>query len=568
MDECLSIGLPELRLNWHYRSKHEGLITFSNVTYYDNELVTFPSPVTDDQSVRFERVQGVYDRGGSRTNRAEADAIVKAIERHYLDSAKRHLTLGVVTFNQAQQSLIERMLDERRRASQQLDQAISQAAQEPLFIKNLENVQGDERDIIFFSITYGPNASGKVSLNLGPLNLEGGHRRLNVAVSRARVGVVIFSTLLPEQIDLSRVRAAGVRDLKNYMEFAIRGPRALVEQSMPTGREPDSPFERQVISALREKGWTVHPQVGVSGYRIDIGVVDPRATGRYLLGVECDGAMYHSGATARDRDRLRQHVLEGLGWELYRIWSTDWWLNPEEPMRKLVARLEELVETVPTEDEPVVELLEETTPEEESHALYAGAESVIESIAPATQSLEYELASLDKGNPDLFYERGSISTLTSQLLKVIETEGPVSQAIVFKRVTRAWGLSRVGSRIEAHLSALVPGQITRTTDDGVAFYWPEHANPSTWVGIRVPGSDAETRRGIDEISLEELGNAAVYILSQQGGTSQDGLTKAVCRLLGVARTTSEAGARISRALTHGRVQTVVAIEDGSVRLRK
>ncbi len=267
LDECLSIGLPELRLNWHYRSKHEGLITFSNVTYYDNELVTFPSPATNDQSVRFERVQGVYDRGGSRTNRAEADAIVKAIEQHYLDPTKRHLTLGVVTFNQAQQSLIERMLDERRRTSQQLDQAIAQAAQEPLFIKNLENVQGDERDIIFFSITYGPDTSGKVSLNLGPLNLEGGHRRLNVAVSRARAGVVIFSTLLPEQIDLSRVRAAGVRDLKNYLEFAIRGPRALVEQSMPTGREPDSPFERQVISALREKGWTVHPQVGVSGYR-------------------------------------------------------------------------------------------------------------------------------------------------------------------------------------------------------------------------------------------------------------------------------------------------------------
>jgi very-short-patch-repair endonuclease len=567
LDECLSIGLPELRLNWHYRSKHEGLITFSNVTYYDNELVTFPSPVTNDQSVRFERVQGVYDRGGSRTNRAEADAIVKRIERHYLDSAKRHLTLGVVTFNQAQQSLIERMLDERRRASQQLDQAIAQAAQEPLFIKNLENVQGDERDIIFFSITYGPDASGKVSLNFGPLNLEGGHRRLNVAVSRARVGVMIFSTLLPEQIDLSRVRAAGVRDLKNYLEFAIRGPRALVEQSMPTGREPDSPFERQVISALREKGWTVHPQVGVSGYRIDIGVVDPRAPGHYLLGVECDGAMYHSGATARDRDRLRQHVLEGLGWELYRIWSTDWWLNPEEPMRKLVARLEELVETVPTEDEPVVEPPEETAHEDESHTLYARAESVVELVAPVAQLPEYELTSLDKGNPDLFYEGGSMSTLAGQLLQVIETEGPVSQAVVFKRVTRAWGLSRVGSRIEAHLSALVPRQVVRTTDNGVTFYWPEHANPSTWEGIRVPESDLETRRGIDEISPEELGNAAVYILMQQGGTSQDGLAKAVCRLLGVARTTAEAGARISRALTHGRVQTMVVVQDGSVRLR-
>jgi very-short-patch-repair endonuclease len=568
LDECLSIGLPELRLTWHFRSKHEGLITFSNVTYYDNELVTFPSPVTNDQSVRFERVHGVYDRGGSRTNRAEADAIVKAIEQHYLDPTKRQLTLGVVTFNQAQQSLIERMLDERRRASQQLDQAIAQAAQEPLFIKNLENVQGDERDIIFFSITYGPDTSGKVSLNFGPLNLEGGHRRLNVAVSRARVGIVIFSTLLPEQIDLSRVRAAGVRDLKNYLEFAIRGPSALVEQSMPTGREPDSPFERQVISALREKGWTVHPQVGVSGYRIDIGVVDPRAPGRYLLGVECDGAMYHSGATARDRDRLRQHVLEGLGWELYRIWSTDWWLNPEEPMRKLVARLEALVATVPTEEEPAVELPEEIAREEESHTLYAEAEPVVEQVAPVAQLPEYELANLDRGNPDLFYEGRSMSTLAGQLLQVIQTEGPVSQAVVFKRVTRAWGLSRVGSRIEAHLSTLVPRQIARTTDNGTTFYWPEHVNPSTWDSIRVPGTDTETRRNIDEITLEELGNAAVYILTQQGGTSQDGLAKAVCRLLGVARTTAEAGARISRALTHGRVQAIVVVEDGSVRLRR
>lgn len=568
LDECLSIGLPELRLTWHFRSKHEGLITFSNVTYYGNELVTFPSPVTNDQSVRFERIQGVYDRGGSRTNRAEADAIVKAIEQHYLDPTKRNLTLGVVTFNQAQQRLIERMLDERRRASQQLDQAIAQAAQEPLFIKNLENVQGDERDIIFFSITYGPDASGKVSFNFGPLNLEGGHRRLNVAVSRARVSIVIFSTLLPEQIDLSRVRAAGVRDLKNYLEFAIRGPRALVEQSMPTGREPDSAFERQVISALREKGWTVHPQVGVSGYRIDIGVVDPRAPGRYLLGVECDGAMYHSGATARDRDRLRQHVLEGLGWELYRIWSTDWWLNPEEPMRKLVARLEELIATVLTEDEPVVERLEETAHEEASHTLYARAESVVESVAPVVQLPEYELASLDKGNPDLFYEGGSMLTLAGQLLQVIQTEGPVSQVVVFKRVTQAWGLSRVGSRIEAHLSALVPRQVVRTTDNGTIFCWPEHVNPSTWEGIRVPGSDTETRRSIDEITLEELGNAAVYILMQQGGTSQDGLAKAVCRLLGVVRTTAEAGARIARALVHGRLQAMVVVEGGLVHLRK
>lgn len=193
---------------------------------------------------------------------------------------------------------------------------------------------------------------------------------------------------------------------------------------------------------------------------------------------------------------------------------------------------------------------------------------VVEPVAPAAQLPEYELANLNKGNPDLFYESRSMSTLAAQLLQVIQTEGPVSQAVVFRRVTRAWGLSRVGSRIEAHLSALVPRQLARTTDDSVTFYWPDHANPSDWTGMRVPGSDPETRRGIDEISLEELGNAAVYILMQQGGSSQDGLAKAVCRLLGVARTTAEAGARISRALVHGQLQAMVVVEGGLVRMRK
>ncbi len=334
LDECLGAGMNRQRLQWHYRSRHESLITFSNVTYYDSQLITFPSPVTDDVAVAIEHVSGVYDRGGSRTNRAEAEAIVNGIERHYLDATRQHLTLGVVTFNQPQQSLIESLLDSRRRANASLDKAISAQIREPLFIKNLENVQGDERDVIFFSITYGPDAAGKMTMNFGPLNSEGGQRRLNVAVSRARERVAIYSALRPEQIDLSRVRAAGVRDLKHYLEFALKGPRALLEQSIPTGREPDSPFETQVIRVLRDHGWVVHPQVGCSGYRIDIGVVDPRAPGRYLIGIECDGRTYHSGATARDRDRLRQVVLEGLGWTLHRIWSTDWWLNSAAEVKR------------------------------------------------------------------------------------------------------------------------------------------------------------------------------------------------------------------------------------------
>ena len=275
LDECLGAGMNRLSLQWHYRSRHESLITFSNIRYYDSCLVTFPSPVTDDVAVRFERISGVYDRGATRTNRIEAEAIVKGIEKHYLTPSKSHLTLGVVTFNQPQQALIETLLDARRRSSSELDRAIASRAHEPLFIKNLENVQGDERDVIFFSITFGPDAAGKTTMNFGPLNGEGGHRRLNVAISRAREAVVIYSTLMPEQIELSKVRAAGVRDLKHYLEFAIKGPRALVEQSIPTGMEPDSPFETAVIKILRNNNWVVHPQVGCSGYRIDIAVVDP-----------------------------------------------------------------------------------------------------------------------------------------------------------------------------------------------------------------------------------------------------------------------------------------------------
>ena len=335
LDECLGAGMPTLRLDWHYRSRHESLITFSNHRYYDSRLITFPSPVTQDQAVRLELVAGVYDRGGSRTNRAEADAIVAAIVEHFLDEKRRHLTMGVVTFNQTQRRLIETLLDEELRKTPVLEQHIAEHGPEKLFIKNLENVQGDERDLILFSIAYGKDAAGRMPMNFGPLNKEGGHRRLNVAITRARVGVTIYSSIRPEDIDVARTRSTGVIDLKNYLEFAQKGARALVEQSIPTGREPDSPFEVEVIRALRDRGWSVHPQVGCSGYRLDIGVVHPDHPGVFLLGVECDGATYHSLPTARDRDRLRQLVLEGLGWTLHRIWSTDWWTDAEREMVKL-----------------------------------------------------------------------------------------------------------------------------------------------------------------------------------------------------------------------------------------
>jgi very-short-patch-repair endonuclease len=255
-------------------------------------------------------------------------------------------SFGVVTFNQAQQQLIEDLLDEKRREFPEIERHFGDQPPlegEPVFVKNLENVQGDERDVILFSICYGPDESGRISMNFGPLNRDGGERRLNVAITRAKHEVLVFSGLRGDQIDLTRTRARGARDLKYFLEYAERGPKAFAsELSAFGGAEAESEFERLVAERIRAAGYDVHHQVGCSGYRVDLGVVDPKAAGRYLLGVECDGATYHRAATARDRDKLRQAVLEGLGWELHRVWSTDWWHDADGEMTKLVSILEAL----------------------------------------------------------------------------------------------------------------------------------------------------------------------------------------------------------------------------------
>ncbi|QNK66180.1 DUF3320 domain-containing protein [Variovorax sp. PAMC26660] len=572
LDECLGAGMNKLSLKWHYRSRHESLITFSNHRYYDDSLITFPSPVTDDVAVRFQRVAGVYDRGGSRTNRAEAEAIVEGIEAHFLNPKKRNQTLGVVTFNQTQQALIDTLLDARRRANPDLDRAIAAQTGEKLFVKNLENVQGDERDVIFFSITYGPDAAGKTTMNFGPLNGEGGHRRLNVAISRAREAVVIYSTLMPEQIDLARVRAAGVRDLKHYLEFAIRGARALAEQSVPTGMDPESPFEIAVIKALRDMGWTVHPQVGCSGYRIDMAVVDPRAPGRYLVGIECDGRAYHSGATARDRDRLRQLVLEGLGWRIHRIWSTDWWMNIEAEVQKLSLLLQSLVEQEVGGDddavEPVVvsgiDLLE---PEPEAQPTVAMG-SVAKSTVGAHDAGRriYTPAIVAAGDPVAFYGAVSAQRLSEQLQFVIDTEGPLPESTLFKRVARAWGLERTGPRIVDRLKALVPHALPRTTEAHETFYWPAHAEPVAWDAFRIADATEGSKRHVTEVCMEEVAALVLHVVREAGTPARSDTARAVCRLLGMSRTPADAERRVMDAVEALVAAKRVTESSGALRL--
>jgi len=287
------------------------------------------------------RVLGVYDGGarGSNTNRAEAELVVEEIIKRLLDPDLSGESIGVVTFNQPQRDLIEDLLEKARHDKPELFSLLDRERENPVFIKNLESVQGDERDVIFFSIGFGPDMHGKVSLQFGPLNRDGGERRLNVAITRARKEIVVFSSLYPEHINLAGVESKGIRSLKAFLEYAERG--IIGDDSSKNTGSYESPFEEEVGSVIEGMGYEIHSQLGCAGYRIDIGIVDPEYPGRYILGIECDGARYHSFKTARDRDRLREEVLTGLGWRLYRIWSTDWWENQRDEIERLRIAIEE-----------------------------------------------------------------------------------------------------------------------------------------------------------------------------------------------------------------------------------
>ncbi len=327
---------PSRMLEWHYRSRHESLIAVSNHEFYDNRLMVFPSPGQDAAAagLSFEYLPATaYDRGRTRTNRDEARAVAETVLRHAREFPD--LTLGVVAFSTAQRDAIEIELEALRRQNPDGEDFFNANPDEPFFIKNLENVQGDERDVILISIGYGKTAEGYFAQSFGPLNLDGGERRLNVLISRARLACRVFANFTADDLDLNRTKARGVAALKTFLSYAAT---RVLDVPKHTGRAPDSVFEEQVLGQLAGRGLEIVPQVGVAGFFIDLAVRDPEQPGRYVLGVECDGASYHSARSARDRDRLREAVLRGLGWEIHRIWSTDWFRNPErETLRVLEA---------------------------------------------------------------------------------------------------------------------------------------------------------------------------------------------------------------------------------------
>jgi very-short-patch-repair endonuclease len=336
----LAQNAPDRMLRWHYRSRHESLIAVSNREFYKNELVIFPSPDAEKSEVGliYHHLEDtVYERGRGASNPKEAQIVAEAVMKHAHESPE--MSLGVAAFSMAQMTAILDRVELLRRKDTSVEQFFSSHPEEPFFVKNLENVQGDERDVMFISVGYGRDSTGRLDMNFGPLNNDGGERRLNVLITRAKSRCEVFTNLSADDIDLGRSQSRGVQAFKSFLAFAERGE--LSEIPSESGRIVDSPFQNAVAAQIAALGYDVRQEIGTGGYYIDLAIVDPDQPGRYVIGIECDGASYHSARSARDRDRLREAVLNNLGWRIHHIWSTDWFHNPERELKKTVEAIEQ-----------------------------------------------------------------------------------------------------------------------------------------------------------------------------------------------------------------------------------
>ncbi len=547
LDDCLAISMPQEYLKWHYRSRHESLITYSNIKYYDNRLYTFPSPNDRISQVKLIHVDGVYDHGKTRVNRAEAEAVVGEIIRRLEDRKLRKDSIGVVTFSVVQQNLIEDMLNDELAKKPELDEYLRSCA-EPVFIKNLENVQGDERDVILFSVCYGPDKDGKVSMNFGPLNRDGGWRRLNVAISRARKEMMIFAVLKPEQIDLNRTASEGVAGLKGFLEFAANGQGMLARSDIKPPAE--DALLKDITSAIKNEGYEVKTNIGCSEYRMDIGIVDPDDPENYLLGIILDGENMKASKTVADRFAVQPSVLSGLGWKLMHIWTLEWLDDPKPVMAKIKEELslaaEEKKKSLDESDSDESDLIPEEQDEQtydkeavsDDHIQIAGItfEKDEDAYAASTHMRKYTSAIPLKAGEAEQFDVQNARAIAKTILRFLNLEAPISKKLLMKKTFADWGVSRTTSRAEQVFdmaAKFVP--CSTTTEHDQVFFWGGEQDPEKYNIYRVEDKNKQTR-SMDDIPSQEIKAAMGDIISQQVSVSRDDLIKLCAKALGFNRT--------------------------------
>jgi hypothetical protein len=581
LSECVQARVPSKWLSWHYRSQDEALIAFSNYHYYDNRLSSFPAPggsvSQDGHGVSMVLVEGHFNRSGRgkslRTNEVEADAIVADIRHRFAASHTVSPSVGVVTFNVQQRALIENML----RDSPDVRIAAALDESDGLFVKNLENVQGDERDTILFSIAFSANDRGAVPLNFGPLSRAGGERRLNVAITRARRQVVLYASFEPSALRAQDTSSVGIKHLKSYLEMASRASEE-INETLPRRSVVDRHCE-DIAAALRSLGFVVHTDVGLSDFRVDISIAISAAPKQPLVAVLLDGPNWRARRTVSDRDGLPVDVLQNLmRWPgVERVWLPEWLHDREGTL----ARLRNAVETAASLDDSssAVEqsrLATEPRPEQPPISIIAAGSTTevprhreLNAVRSSTQPQGFQtrptlparrqnplLVEFAEWSPGIL---GPISVLDdlprhAATLKVqnairaaVATEGPIHSARLVRAVAAAFSLDRVNQARASGILRCAPPELQRSA--GEAFFWPSDTDPTQWNVARQ--SSGGTSRPIEHVPLEEIANAMRIVTEAAAGMDETELKREALALFGGRRITEAIGSRLDAALSLG-----------------
>lgn len=545
MESILSLGEISLSnhcmLTWHYRSLHPGLIAVSNRNFYENRLKLPPSIMRSSYSEgmgvsMIKSPPNSYERGGSQGGRNVAEAELIASEVIAFARAFPNKSLGVAAFSVKQRDLIRELVEIQFTKNPDLKEFFSDGRPEPFFVKNLESIQGDERDAIFISVGYGRSADGMLRKSFGPLALAGGERRLNVLISRAKERVTVFSSITADDFKAEPGKL-GLNAFREFLQYAEKGYFDAFED---TQRDFDSDFEESVAIFLREKGYSVNPQVGMSGFFIDLGVVHPDKPESYLCGIECDGATYHSSRSARERDRLRQGILESRGWKIYRIWSTDWFYRRADQEKQLIEALQTMRTGL---DIPSSTAFTSSTLDEDSSPVSDRSLSSSNDTSGATQP-----------NTTAYSEYSVVRTGTVELhmlpafeidkvvSAIVREEGPIHELEVSRRLARVFGLQRAGSRIqEIALKSL--RRISAVTSNS---FWRYEDLP---VKVRDRSAVSSTTLQKPEmIPPEEILEAAADLVRSSVRIRHDELVVAISRKFGFQRCGEELSSRIGGVL--------------------
>lgn len=524
LDDCDIIGLPSRRLDWHYRSKHESLIRFSNAKFYENKLITFPSPNDMVNKIKFINTHGIYGEKNKTTNEIEAKAIIKEIERRLKSPELSKKSIGVVTFSSAQQDVIDDMLQDFFANNRDLEKK-NLESKEPIIIKNLENMQGDERDVIIFSICYGPNKNGTMAFQFGPINKTGGEKRLNVAITRARSEMMVFASFEPELLASNKSQSIGAKELYNFLRYAKYGADALI---IPNGSaiETKIGFEKNLAEKLKAKGYKIKTDVGKSSFRIDIGIINPDNENEYILGVLCDSYSYESALTSRDRNVIQPSVLHMLGWNLIRVWSFDYLDNPDAEIEKICNKVEEIRKN----PNQFTYENEDLTPKEIEFE-----EKEIERLNLSTPYISYD---------STHYVGDSFNAKFDILKQILDLESPISKEVLRNRFANAMGFSKAGKQIQSDMiKCLIRMGAKQNFNPSKTkcFYWKPGQNEFDIKNYRIGGTKP---RSMDDVPKEEIILAIEEVIKNDGAMYKEELKRYVARAFNI----TSVGRKVNEAI--------------------